>query len=169
MPEIQEVRTYLATQGIEVRQYELPTPTAELAAVAVGCRAAEIAKTLLFFVGGKPLVVVTCGDMKVKSSLLKQQTGSSGKVKLPQAADVKTLTGYAPGGVCPFMLPAELPIFLDRTLQRFALVYAAAGNDASAVPITAHELERLTAGTWVEVCEPRILSDSAGRSANSEV
>ena len=152
MPDIEVVKTYLAERGIEVWQYQQPTPTADLAAVAVGCSAAEIAKTLLFFIGDKPLVVVTCGDMKVKSSLLKQGTGLAGKVRLPQAEAVKSLTGYAPGGVCPFLLPAELPVILDPSLRRFPQVYAAAGDDASAVPLRPELLEALTAGNWAEVC-----------------
>lgn len=83
MPDIESVKIWLNKHGVEVWQYDQPTPTADAAAVAVGCSVAEIAKTLLFLVGGEPLIVVTCGDMKVKSSLLKQGTGRSGKVKLP--------------------------------------------------------------------------------------
>ncbi len=152
MPDIEQVKSWLGERGIEVRQYAQPTPTAATAAAAVGCSVAEIAKTLLFIVGGEPLVVVTCGDMKVKSSLLKQGTGRRGKVKLPQAEEVKAITGYAPGGVCPFLLPPVLPVYLDRSLRRFEQIYAAAGNDASAVPLRADELEAICQGTWVDVC-----------------
>ena len=152
MPDIEDVQNYLAVRAIDVRQYAEATPTADLAAAAVGCSLAEIAKTLLFFVGGKPLIVVTSGDMKVKSSLLKQGAGRTGKVTLPQPEEVKSLTGYAPGGVCPFLLPAELPVLLDRSLQRFERVYTAAGNDASAASIPAAELARITSGAWVDVC-----------------
>ena len=155
MPDIEEVKTYLATRDIEVWKYAQPTPTADLAAIAVGCSADEIAKTLLYYVGDRPLIVVTCGDMKINSSLLKQQTGYSGKVKLPLSDDVKALTGYAPGGVCPFLLPVELPVFLDRSLCRFEKVYAAAGDASSAVPLTANQLEIETSGTWVDVCVKR--------------
>lgn len=155
MPGIEEVATYLKRHDIEVWRYDQPTPTADTAAAAVGCSAAEIAKTLLFIVGDDPLVVVTCGDMKVKSSLLKQQTGRSGKVKLPQASEVEALTGYLPGGVCPFMLPQHLPVYLDASLHRFARVFAAAGDDASAVPVTAAGLAELTGGVWVDVSEQR--------------
>lgn len=154
MPSIAEVKTYLAEHQIEVWEYQQPTPTCETAAVAVGCTPAEIAKTLLFLVGGNPVAVVTCGDMKVKSSLLKKACGFTGKVKLPQAADVLQHTGYAPGGVCPFLLVAELPVLLDVSMQRFPQVYAAAGNDYSAVPITFPQLEQLTGGLPVTVCEP---------------
>lgn len=154
MPSIDEVKAYLAEQQIAVREYRQPTPTCETAAAAVGCTPAEIAKTLLFLVGGRPVAVVTCGDMKVKSSLLKQASGLSGKVKLPQAEEVQRYTGYVPGGVCPFLLPAGLPVLLDLSLQRFDQVYAAAGNDYSAVPVTLSLLVSLTGGLPVEVCEP---------------
>lgn len=154
MPSIDEVKNYLAGHRIEVWEYRQPTPTCETAAAAVGCTPAEIAKTLLFLVGGQPAVVVTCGDMKVKSSLLKKAAGLSGKVKLPQAEDVLQHTGYAPGGVCPFLLSAELPILLDTSMRRFPQVYAAAGNDYSAVPVTFSQLEALTGGVAVDVCSP---------------
>lgn len=155
MPDIEDVKAYLARGGVEVWQYEQSTPTAELAAVAVGCCAAEIAKSLLFFVGGKPLLVVTCGDMKVKSSLLKLEAKLSGKVKLPEPEEVKSITGYAPGGVCPFLLPAQLPVFLDRSLCRYDQVYTAAGDAGSAVPIAPVQLAELSAGRWVDVCVKR--------------
>jgi len=154
MPTIEEVKNYLTGHQIEVWEYQQPTPTCETAATAVGCTPAEIAKTLLFLVGGKPAVVVTCGDMKVKSSLLKKAAGLSGKVKLPQAEEVLQYTGYSPGGVCPFLLSADLPILLDTSMQRFPQVYAAAGNDYSAVPVTFSQLETLTGGVPVAVCDP---------------
>lgn len=154
MPGIAEVKAYLSEYQIEVREYRQPTPTCETAAAAVGCTPAEIAKTLLFLVGGNPVVVVTCGDMKVKSSLLKKASGFSGKVKLPQAEEVLQHTGYAPGGVCPFLLSVQLPVLLDVSMQRFPQVYAAAGNGFSAVAVTFLQLEKLTGGSPVEVCEP---------------
>lgn len=153
MPSIEDVKDYLKQHDITVREYQQPTPTCETAAAAVGCTPAEIAKTLLFLVGGSPVAVVTCGDMKVKSSPLKKVSGFSGKVKLPQAEEVVGQTGYAPGGVCPFLLPKDLPVLLDRSMQRFSCVYAAAGNDFSAVPVTFEQLETLTGGTPAEVCE----------------
>ena len=154
MPDIQEVKAYLAAEGIEVWEYPTETATCATAAAAVGCSVAEIAKTLLFLIGGKPVAVVTCGDMKVKSSRLKQAFGLAGKVKLPQAEEVVACTGYAPGGVCPFLLPTDLPILLDISMQRFSVVYAAAGSSYSAVPVTVAQLEQLTGGGLAELCEP---------------
>ncbi|BCR04421.1 prolyl-tRNA synthetase [Desulfuromonas versatilis] len=154
MPSIEEVKHYLAGEGIEVWQFDQPTPNSEEAARAVGCSPAEIAKSILFIVGGKPLMVVTSGDMKVKSSKLKQAAGLSGKVKLPLADEVLRHTGYRPGGVCPFLLPGDLPVFLDASLRRFARIYPAAGDDHSAVPISVDCLMDLTLAQEVDVCEP---------------
>jgi len=153
MPTIEEVKDYLKQHNIEVSEFEQPTPTCETAAAAVGCTAAEIAKTLLFLVGGRPVAVVTCGDMKVKSSPLKKAVGLTGKVLLPKGTEVEEQTGYVPGGVCPFLLPKDLPLLLDRSMQRFSCVYAAAGNAFSAVPVTFEQLQTLTGGIPAEVCD----------------
>lgn len=154
MPSIEEVKADLTARGVQVLEFSTPTPCSVSAARAVGCSVAEIAKSMLFIVGGEPVLVVTCGDMKIKSSLLKQALGRSGKVRLPAAEEVLRHTGYAPGGVCPFLLPAELPVLLDRSLRRFATVYPAAGTDFSAVPLSVERLLELTGAIEVEVCEP---------------
>lgn len=154
MTAVDDVKEYLRHHAIEVREFQEETATAATAAAAVGCSVAEIAKTLLFIVGGQPVVVVTCGDMKVKSSPLKKEFALSGKVKLPQAEDVIHYTGYSPGGVCPFLLPPQLPIRLGCSLQRFPVVYAAAGNSFSAVPITVDQLRSLTGASLAQLCEP---------------
>lgn len=154
MAEVREVKAYLKNHGIDVWEYKEQTATAATAAAAVGCSVAEIAKTLLFLVGGQPVVVVTCGDMKVKSSPLKKEFELKGKVKLPQADDVVTYTGYSPGGVCPFLLPEQLPVRLDRSMERFPVVYAAAGNSYSAVPVTVAQLQQLTGGSVADFCDP---------------
>lgn len=153
MAEVSEIKKYLKDHAIEVREYQEATATAATAAAAVGCSVAEIAKTLLFLIGGQPVVVVTCGDMKVKSSPLKKEFNLKGKVKLPQADDVVSCTGYAPGGVCPFLLPEDLPVRLDRSLERFPVVYAAAGNSHSAVPVTVEQLRKLTGGSMADLCD----------------
>ena len=154
MPTVAEVTTFLAGRGIPVWTYAEPTPTAATAARAVGCSVGEIAKTLLFIVGGLPVVVVTAGDQKVKGSKLKRAMGLTGKVRLPEAAEVELHTGYSPGGVCPFLLPPGLQVVVDTSLRRFSTVYPAAGDDHTAVPITVDGLLQLACGTEVDACDP---------------
>jgi len=149
-----DVKVFLENFGLKVVEYPDETPTVETAAAAVGCSPAEIAKSVLLLVGGRPLVVVAAGDRKVNSSLLKKAAGFSGKVRLPSAEQVEQLTGYPAGGVCPFLLPEGIPVFLDLSLERFSVVYPAAGTRHSAVPVPAHHLEELTGGNWVNVTVP---------------
>ncbi|SFM90449.1 YbaK/EbsC family protein [Thermodesulforhabdus norvegica] len=153
MASIQDVKEYLKGFGIEVWEFSRPTSTAEEAAQAVGCSVAEIAKTVLFIVGDVPVAVVTCGDLKVKGALLKKALNLKGKVRFPGRDEVRRFTGYEPGGVCPFLLPDEVKIVIDSSLRRFPRVYAAAGNDRSAVPITVEELIKITDGIEASVCE----------------
>ncbi|PLX43999.1 MAG: hypothetical protein C0609_06620 [Deltaproteobacteria bacterium] len=152
MPTIEDVKKFLKVEGIPCLEFEEDTPTAETAALAVGCTPAEIAKTVLFIVGGVPVAVVTSGDMKVKGSLLKAETGLKGKVLLPGAKEVFDATGYIPGGVCPFLLPEGLSVIIDSSMRRFDKVYAAGGNDHSAVPITVDRLLEVTGGAEGVVC-----------------
>jgi prolyl-tRNA editing enzyme YbaK/EbsC (Cys-tRNA(Pro) deacylase) len=153
MPTIENVKRFLYDRGIEVREFVEPTPNSEAAANAVGCSVGEIAKSMLFIAGGKPMVVVTSGDVRVKSSKLKQALGFTGKARLPKADEVIRYTGYAPGGVCPFLLPEDLRVLVDASMRRFAVVYAAAGNEHSAVPVTVDQLLEITGGIEVDVCE----------------
>ena len=127
----QEVQNYLLREGLVPLNFDQPTPTSAMAAQAIGCSVGEIAKSLLMLVGKAPLLVVTSGDTKIKSGRLKQACGLAGKVRLPQADEVLQYTGYNPGAVSPFLLPKELPVLLDRSLQRYQVIYPAAATSRS--------------------------------------
>jgi len=152
-PAIERVRAYLADHGIEVLEFAVPTPTSETAAAAVGCAVGQIAKTLLFRVGTSHVAVIAAGDARVKQAKLKQATGFAGKVKMASADEVVAWTGYAPGGVCPFLLPDDLPRLLDASLKRFEVIYPAAGNSRSVVPISYHRLLELSGAREADVCQ----------------
>ena len=58
------------------------------------------------------------------------------------------------GGVCPFALPENIPVYLDVSLKRFDTVYPSAGNAASAVRLTCEELfDASGAVEWLDVCK----------------
>jgi prolyl-tRNA editing enzyme YbaK/EbsC (Cys-tRNA(Pro) deacylase) len=150
-----EVQQLLEQEGLCVLAAAAPTRDSASAAAAVGCSVAEIAKSILLLVGNRPVLVVAGGDVRVKSGLLKKATGWSGQVRLPAPEEVIRYTGYPPGAVSPFLLPRGLPVLLDTSLQRFPVVYPAAGNDASSVGIALEHLQRLSGGRVVTVCEGR--------------
>ena len=155
----QIVQKYLEKQGLLPLNFDQPTPTSHAAAQAIGCTVGEIAKSILMLVGKTPVMVVTSGDSKVKSSRLKQAAGLSGKVRLPDAEEVLNYTGYRPGGVSPFLLPDNLPVFVDKSLQRFTVVYPAAATSSSGVAMSFDRLRELSGGEVVDVCDIQQVED----------
>ena len=62
---IERVKTYFKQYGMEerIREFAVSSATVELAAAALSCEPARIAKTLSFMVDGKALLVVAAGDV----------------------------------------------------------------------------------------------------------
>lgn len=149
---IEAVRDFFATHNIDIPIIEVETSTATvaLAAEAFNVEPGRIAKTLAFrLADGRAILVVASGDARISHGKFKAVFG---KGKLLGAEDVVALTGHPIGGVCPFGLATDLPIYLDTSLQTYDAVLPAAGSVNSAVRISIQELARLTMGEWVDVC-----------------
>ena len=150
---IEQVVDYLKSFGAEdkIRRFDVSSATVALAAQALGCEEARIAKTMSFLVQDHAVLIVTAGDTKVNSAKFKARFGV--KAKMLTADQLEALVGHAPGGVCPFAVKEGCEVFLDESLKRFDIVYPAAGNAASAVELTLPELERFSRSKgWVDVC-----------------
>jgi prolyl-tRNA editing enzyme YbaK/EbsC (Cys-tRNA(Pro) deacylase) len=125
------------------------TPTAELAARRIGVETARIAKSLLFKgKSGSFHMVVYPGDKRLSSSALKRVIGS--RASMADADETERVTGYRPGGVCPFALEG-VEIILDRELGLYPTIYPAAGTDATGVPMTFVLLAEITGGRIVDL------------------
>ena len=126
--------------------------TVEHAALQIGCTEPEIAKTLSFVVDEKPVVVVMAGDGKVNSSKFKSYFHT--KPHMIPRDQVQEIIGFQPGGVCPFAVPKDIPIWLDVSMKRFEYVHPAGGNEFTSVKITPAELESVSgAEGWVDICK----------------
>lgn len=151
---IEKVRDYLKEFGLEkrIQEFEVSSATVELAAQAVGCEPARIAKTLSFAMDDGCILIVTAGDKKIDNSKFKAQFGC--KAKMLPFEDVERLTGHQVGGVCPFAVNQEAKVFTDISLQRFPTVYPAAGSSNSAVELNCDELFRSSKSeAWIDVCK----------------
>jgi prolyl-tRNA editing enzyme YbaK/EbsC (Cys-tRNA(Pro) deacylase) len=145
----EKVQKVISAHGLEVLEYEPgSTPTAELAARRLGVEVARIAKSLLFKTKAGAFVLVVCpGDKRIPSGVLRQVIGS--KVSMTNAEETERVTGFRPGGVCPFGLEG-VEILLDRDLGLYESVFPAAGNDATGVRTTLDQLVRATGGRVVD-------------------
>ena len=126
--------------------------TVEHAAQQIGCSEAEIAKTLSFIVDEKPVIVVMAGDGRVNSSKFKAQFHT--KPSMVPRDQVEELIGFAPGGVCPFGVREDIPVWLDVSMKRFEYIHPAGGNEFVSVKLTPEELEKASdAVGWCDVCK----------------
>ena len=155
---IEKVRAYLRSLGLEDRIMEFPqsSATVELAAQALGCEPAKIAKTMSFLLGDEPILILTAGDARVDNHKFKETFHI--KAKMIPWEQVETLVGHAPGGVCPFAVPENVRVYLDVSLKPFDIIYPAAGSGNSAVRLSVEELEKSSGSIgWVDVCkEPQV-------------
>ncbi|HHW45366.1 MAG TPA: YbaK/EbsC family protein [Clostridiales bacterium] len=151
---IEKVREYFSQFGIENKIWELDvsSATVELAANAIGCDPARIAKSISFLVDGKPILIVTAGDAKIDNSKFKQKFNTKAKMIPPD--DVESYIGHAVGGVCPFGINKGVEVYLDISLKRFETVFPACGSSNSVIELTIEELERYSGSScWVDVCK----------------
>ena len=135
-----------------IQVFSQSSATVELAAKAVGCEPARIAKTLSFSQEEQAVLIVTAGDVKIDNPKYKARFHQ--KAKMIPGELVESYVGHAPGGVCPFAVKEGVPVYLDESLRRFETVYPAAGSGNSAIGLTIAELEThsKTCG-WVDVCK----------------
>lgn len=150
---LQSVRNHFAAHQLDIPiiELEVSTATVALAAEAHGVEAGRIAKTLAFRINGnQAILLVARGDTRIDNRKFKD---CFGKGKMLPAEEVVELTGHPVGGVCPFGLANELPIFLDQSLQAFDEVLPAAGAIHCAVRISPQQLAEITGGRWVDVCQ----------------
>lgn len=135
-----------------IMEFDTSSATVELAAEAVGCEPARIAKTLSFAVDDRVVLIVCAGDARVSNPKFKAVFHT--KPKMLKAEEAEERIGHAVGGVCPFAVNDGCDVYLDASLRRFETVYPACGSSNSAVRLALEELERATPGsTWVDVCK----------------
>jgi prolyl-tRNA editing enzyme YbaK/EbsC (Cys-tRNA(Pro) deacylase) len=118
--------------------------TSQQAADALGVEVGQIAKSLVFTVDGRPVLVIASGANRVDEPRLSALAG--GRVRRADPETVRRATGYAIGGVPPVAHQTRLPVYVDRDLLRYDLVYAAAGVPECVVPLAPDELLRATGG-----------------------
>ena len=150
---LESVRQFFAARQLDIPviELEVSTATVALAAEAHGVEPGRIAKTLAFRIGaGQAILLVARGDARIDNRKFKDALG---KGKMLPADEVVALTGHPVGGVCPFGLASDLPIYLDRSLRAFDEVLPAAGAVHSAVRISPAQLAEITGGQWVDVCQ----------------
>lgn len=151
---IEKVKAYFKTYGMEerIQEFEVSSATVALAAQALGCDEARIAKTLSFHVGDKVVLIVAAGDAKIDNPKYKAQFNT--KAKMLAYEEAESFIGHAVGGVCPFAVNDGVEVYLDESLKRFDTVFPACGSANSAIELSIDELEKYSdCIAWIDVCK----------------
>lgn len=138
--------------GIQIQTFAESTATSAEAAAAIGTTLGSIVKSLVFVIEEQPIVVLAAGDQKIDTRKLAAlyEVGRK-KVKIASSEQCIEYIGYAPGGVPPLGHRHPLPIYIDTTLQRFEVVYAAAGTPNTIFPIPFATLVDISGGKVTDV------------------
>lgn len=152
---IEAVKTYLKQFGLDdkILEFSESSATVELAAQALNCQPARIAKSLSSKTEKDYLLIVCAGDVKIDNHKYKEYFGCKAKMLTPEEA-LEQL-GHAIGGVCPFGLKnPEVKVYLDCSLHRFTTIFPACGNAHSAIELSPEDLFRYShAISWIDVCK----------------
>ena len=149
---IEEVKSYFEKFNMKDRilEFEVSSATVGLAAAALNCEPARIAKTLSFIAGGRVILIVTAGDSRIDNAKYKARFGA--KAKMLASDETVNLIGHAVGGVCPFAVKEGVAVYLDESLKKFKTVFPACGSGNSAIELTIEELEKYSSyKAWVDV------------------
>jgi prolyl-tRNA editing enzyme YbaK/EbsC (Cys-tRNA(Pro) deacylase) len=153
---VDKVKAYFRTVGREkdVIELKLSSATVQLAAEHLHVAPERIAKTLAFRGENKEgaMLVVMAGDAKIDNKKFRGEFGFKAHMLSPE--ETLELVGHAVGGVCPFALNQDWPVFMDESLKRFETVFPACGSNNSAIELTIDDLYTLGNGkSWIDVCK----------------
>lgn len=146
------VRAALERAGIHAPVLEFPqgTRTAVQAAAVVGASVAQIVKSLVFLADGRPVLALVSGANRLDEAKLARVAGAAVVTRAP-ADLVRRVTGFAIGGVPPVGHATALPVYVDRDLLAYDVVYAAAGTPHALFPIAPADLVRVTGGVVADL------------------
>ncbi len=126
------------------------TRTAEQAAQAAGCAPAQIVKSMVFQgqASGGLYLFLTSGSRRVLPGPAALAAGE--ELGRADADLVRAATGFAIGGVAPVGHLTPIPVWMDRHLTGFPVVWAAAGTPNHIFAIAPGTLLALTRATLAD-------------------
>tara|TARA_B100000131_G_C18117533_1_gene611796 strand:- start:2795 stop:3274 length:480 start_codon:yes stop_codon:yes gene_type:complete len=130
-------------ESINVLKLNTSARTANDAASSLKCEVGAIVKSLLFRTNDSFILCLIAGDKRCSLNQLKKITLKK-NVSMASAEEVKSQTGYTIGGVSPVGHINQIEVLIDRSLERFKNIFAAAGHPNCVFKINYNDLIRMT-------------------------
>ncbi|GLS87830.1 aminoacyl-tRNA deacylase [Cypionkella aquatica] len=134
----------MQAHGVAGVPLEMPgeTRTAVQAADAAGCVLDQIVKSIIFGGASGMYLFLTAGGNQVDPARASALAGET--LGRADATQVRAVTGFAIGGVSPLGHLNPLPLWIDPTLLRYEVVWAAAGTPRHIFAIPPLQLQQIT-------------------------
>ena len=131
---------------------ETSARTASEASSSLGCEIGAIVKSLLFKTEDNFTLCLVSGDKKASLNKIKKKLKKK-DVSMASADEVKNITGFTIGGVSPIGHSIQIDTLIDDSLDRFKILFAAAGHPSCVFKITFKDLKKITNGTVEDFVE----------------
>ena len=151
---VKRVKEFISKFDPELNILVLDTTarTAVDAANSLRCEVGAIVKSLLFRAGNSFLICLIAGDKRCSLNKLKKILKEK-DVSMADAEEVKKNTGFSIGGVAPVAHITNLDVLIDKSLNRYKFVFAAAGHPNCVFKIKYDEFIKITNGSEKEISE----------------
>lgn len=150
-PSAQKIQDLLNSLGYNytVIEHAESTRTAQEAADRAGCELGQIVKSLIFRgkTSGKSILVLTSGANRVDEKRISEYAGES--ISRADADFVRTVTGFAIGGVPPIGHNQKMETYLDEDFLQYQVIWAAAGTPNAIFELKTGDLQKMTGGKIV--------------------
>jgi prolyl-tRNA editing enzyme YbaK/EbsC (Cys-tRNA(Pro) deacylase) len=134
----------------QVLEVQSSARTAEEAAQSLGVEVGQIVKSLVFVADGEPVLLLVAGDHRVDPDRASRALDAN-SIKRADVDVVREATGFPIGGVAPVGHPRPMRTIVDESLERFEVIWAAAGTPNAVFPTSFAELTTLTRGAIAEL------------------
>ena len=152
-PSAQKVAEALRALGysFNIVEHTESTRTAQEAADRAGCELGQIVKSMIFKgkVSGKPVLVLTSGANRVDETRISEYAGEP--IGRADVDFVRSVTGFAIGGVPPVGHPQKMETYLDEDFLQYETIWAAAGNPNAIFELPTEALQEITNAKVVRV------------------
>ena len=151
---VKRVKEYLTKYdpNLKIIVLNSTAKTAANAANSLKCDIGAIIKSLLLKIDNEFLICLVSGDKRCSLKKIKKILKKD-KILMASAEEVKINTGFTIGGVSPVGHIKKLEVFVDKSLNRYNNLYAAAGHPNCVFKIRYEQLVNITNGLEFEITE----------------
>jgi len=139
-------------KAVVIKHIETPVMSMKTHLKLFKCTPADVLKCLCMVSGGKPLVVVASGDVRIDTKKLGKASGLK-DIRMASLEELKSLFGKGPGEVDAVTVPAKIPVFVDEKLLEKKEVIGSAGSARAGLKIKPKDILKCVDAKVVDISE----------------